>query len=70
MESQNKRLLAYLQAGQSIDPLEAWQELGIYRLSARIHDLRDEGQLISTARKETFNKFGESVTVAEYKLES
>jgi len=67
MESQNKRLLAHLQTGATIDPLQAWETLGIYRLSARIFDLR-EIENITTKTKETINQFGEIIKVAEYSL--
>ena len=46
--SQNKKLLSYLKDNGSIDPMQSWKKLGIYRLSARIHDLRTEGHLIKT----------------------
>jgi len=37
--SQNIEILKYLQAGNSITPLEALHLFGCFRLSARIHDL-------------------------------
>lgn len=66
--TQNKRLLSHLQEGRTINPLEAWQKLGIYRLSARIFDLRDSGHNIKMERKEVHNQFDEVVNVAEYSL--
>ena len=68
METQNKRLIDYLRKHDSIDPLEAWQNLGIYRLSARVHDLRNEANQIVTHTKEVNNSFGEVVKVASYSL--
>ena len=41
--SQNDRLLNHLQTKGSINPMEAWHELGIYRLAARCNDLRNTG---------------------------
>ena len=41
--NQNKRLLNYLEQGNKINPLKAWNELGIYRLASRVCDLRKEG---------------------------
>ena len=49
--SQNKKLLHYLKNNGSIDPMQSWRKLGIYRLSARIHDLRAEGHHIKTIEK-------------------
>lgn len=66
-DTQNKRLLAYLEKEESIDPLQAWEKLGIYRLSARIFDLRETKQ-ITTTKKEVSNMFGETIKVAEYSL--
>ncbi len=67
-ESQNKRLLKRLQEGKRVDPLSAWSVLGIYRLSARIHDLREEGHKIETERIQVKNQFNETITVANYTL--
>ena len=52
---QKEQLLNYLKKHNSITPLEALSELGIYRLSARIHDLRSDGIGITTLRMETGN---------------
>ena len=65
---QTERLLAYLQEHETIDPLTSWQVLGIYRLTSRIWDLKQEGHTIITSRKKVSNRYGESCTVAEYRL--
>jgi hypothetical protein len=39
-QSKMKRLIAHLKAHKSINPKDAWVKIGIYRLGARIHDLR------------------------------
>jgi hypothetical protein len=62
--TQNARLLYHLQIGQSINPLSSWVELGIYRLSARINDLRKMGWPIVTTPIKVPNRYGEAVTVA------
>ena len=67
--NQDTRLMDYLKANQEINPLEAWQELGIYRLSAVVHNLRKEGVDITTERKTAFNKWNEKCSFANYKLE-
>lgn len=41
-------LLDYLMENGSVTPLEALVELGIYRLSGRIYDLRKRGYKIKT----------------------
>jgi hypothetical protein len=67
--NQNIRLLKYLQTNIEINPLTAWQQLGIYRLSARVLDLRKEGYKIKTESLTVKNTFNEKVTVANYRLE-
>ena len=45
--TQTQAVLRYLQAHGSITPLEALQELGCFRLAARVWDLNKEGHLIT-----------------------
>lgn len=66
--TQCQRLLEYLQNTGSINPLSSWQTLGIYRLSARIEDLRKAGYDITTTRIEVLNRFGERCKVAQYSI--
>lgn len=47
-QSQNQRLLAHLESEGSITPGEALLVHGIFRLAARINDLRDAGHDIET----------------------
>jgi|SaaInlStandDraft_4_1057021.scaffolds.fasta_scaffold34750_5 hypothetical protein len=67
--TQANRLLDYLDDHLSIDPITAWQELGIYRLSATVFTLRSKGFNIVSKRKNVFNRFNEKCRVAEYSLE-
>lgn len=67
--TQCERLHDYLQNHTSINPLEAWRQLGIYRLAPRINDLRKKGLRITTDRVTVINHFNEPVTVASYTLE-
>lgn len=46
--TQEQDILAYLQKNGTIDPAQAFYELGVYRLGARIFDLRAEGHAIET----------------------
>jgi len=70
MKSQNARLIDYLEQKGSIQPLEAWLELGCYRLSARIKDLKDMGYNITKTMITVKNQFGEKCKVARYELKS
>jgi len=68
--TQKQRLLQYLQENETINPLEAWAELGIYRLGARIFDLKKDGWTIVAGETPVKNRFGEDCYVAEYSLKS
>jgi len=66
--TQEARLLQWLESGKGIDPLTAWTELGIYRLSARIFDAKKTYPDIKKTSKAVFNRYGEKFTVAWYTL--
>lgn len=51
--SDKERVLAWLRAHGSIEPLTALREIGTFRLGARIWDLRHDGFDIETQRFET-----------------
>ncbi len=62
--TQTQRILAHLKAGRTITPLEAMNEYGCFRLSARIYDLKQEGYRIDAERVDT----GDGAKVASYTL--
>ena len=61
MKSQEQEVLTWLRKHRSIDPLTAWKRLGVYRLGARIYDLRKRGHDITTTLRKT--KGGSRVAV-------
>ena len=67
MSTQKTRLLEYLQKNRTINPLEAWSQLGIYRLGARVFDLRQDGYAIESGRQKVVNRYGEDCKVAQYR---
>lgn len=67
--NQTERMYEYLKHNGSIDPLQAWHQLGIYRLGARIFDLRESGVKIESGVKKVTNQFGENCHVALYTLD-
>ena len=67
--AQIDRVLSHLKTNGSIQPLEALRDLGIYRLSAVIYDLRQEGHKIKTERLSVTNRFGEEALIAKYVME-
>lgn len=66
--TQEQRLENYLKSHKWINPLIAWRQLGIYRLSAVIFKLRDKGLNITTELVEVKNQFGETCRIAKYTL--
>ena len=67
MKTQCDRLLNRLEAGP-VDPMVALNELGIFRLAARCHDLRQAGHPVIKQTVSVTNRFGESCRVAQYQL--
>lgn len=66
--TQEDRVLEYLQSHVGLTQLEATNELGITRLSARIFKLRSAGYDIVTNYKCVKNRFGENCVIGEYRL--
>ena len=61
--TQNQRILEYLKSGKTITPLTALKKFGCFRLSARIFNLREQGNAILTK-----NVTRKGKTFAEYSL--
>ena len=58
--SQNNQILQYLKEGNSITPIEALSKFGCFRLSARIHDLKESHDIKTktiTKGKKTFASY-------------
>lgn len=66
--SQANRLLDYLKEFGSVTTWEAFKELGITRLSARIFEIKERGYLIKTELVNDKNRFGESIHYNKYSL--
>jgi hypothetical protein len=62
------QILAYLQSGNSITPLDALQLFGCFRLGARIFDLRKSGVEILMERRKSVNQNGHLTQFAMYHL--
>lgn len=67
--TQCERVLDYMQRFGSITAAEAVMDLGVYRLSARISDLKDEGHGIRDVMETGKNRFGEKTSYKRYFLE-
>ena len=66
--TQCDRVLQYMVRFGSISQLDALSDLGCMRLAARISDLKDRGYAIGRRMKTSKNRYGESVSFAEYYL--
>lgn len=66
--SQCEMILAYMKQHGGITQLEATNELGITRLSARIFDLREQGYNIDDVTETGKNRFGEKCRYVRYKV--
>ena len=68
--TQKTLLLEYLKKFGSIDPATAYRELCIYRLSARIADLKNDGHIIKSETVTSISSFtGRPVHYAKYVLQ-
>ena len=67
--TQIQRILNHLEAGNTITTLNAFNELGITRLAARIHELKRQGYLINKKTISVTNRYNEKCSVAEYYME-
>lgn len=68
MKGSKLRILAYINKNGSITSMDAFKELGITRLSARIKELREMGYDIRTVMMESENRYGEPVRFGLYRL--
>ena len=67
IDTQKKKILRHLETFGSIDPVQALQEYGVFRLAARIEELRQKHE-IETHLVKTINRFGEEVRYGRYVL--
>lgn len=66
--TQCEKILDYMERFGSIPPVEAFSDLGVFRLASRIHDLRGQGYDIRAFTRTGKNRFGESVHYKVYRL--
>lgn len=66
--TQCDKVLQYMRQFGSITQLEALHDIGCMRLASRITDLRQQGYAIGRRTKTAKNRYGESVSFAEYYL--
>lgn len=67
--TQRERVIRYIKDFGSITSFQAYTDLGITQLGARIFELKQEGYNFKTQSKKSKNRYGESVHFIEYSLE-
>ncbi|MAO23918.1 MAG: hypothetical protein CMJ25_24480 [Phycisphaerae bacterium] len=67
--TQSQRVLDYLQKGKKLTCLNAFNELGITQVAARIFELKRDGEVILSSRIKVKNRYGEDCIVSEYFME-
>ena len=65
--TQTQKVLDYIDRFGSITPLQAFADLGIMRLAARISDLKKTGVEIHSETAKALNRFGEPVHFTRYR---
>lgn len=66
MKNQKERIIQYINDFGSITTKEAFNDLGVSRLSARIADLKDEGYEFTDEWESSKNRYGETVTYKRF----
>lgn len=67
--NQCQRIIRHMEDYGSITAAVAMNDYGIYRLAARIADLRGQGYNISSEIQTGKNRYGEATHFSVYKLE-
>lgn len=65
---QEQRVLEYMKKHDGITSLEAFQHLGITRLSAKIFNLKKQGFVINSKMQQGENRYGEITHFKRYML--
>ena len=64
--TQAERIIDYIEKFGSISRKEAFNDLGITELSARICELQKKGYTFTKTQETSKNRFGEAVTYTRY----
>lgn len=67
--TQREMVLQYIKDFGCITSYDAYKELGITQLGARIFELKERGYQFSKTRVATKNRYGETTHYDEYRLE-
>lgn len=67
-KSQKERVLQYIRDYGSISSLEAFRDLGVTRLAARVADLCDDGYDFVRKQESAINRYGDITHFTRYSL--
>lgn len=67
--TQKERVLQYCEDFGSISTLEAFRDLGITRLGARIYDIEQSGRSVKRTTEFGKNRYGETTNWTRYTIE-
>ena len=67
--TQKERIINYIRQFGSITSWEAYQDLGVMQLGARIDQLKKDGYTFKTEWVHKKNRFGEDVSFKKYYLD-
>lgn len=67
-KTQRERIVDYINEFGSITSLDAYKDLGITQLGARIFELKEEGYLFETECETGKNRYGEPVHYTRYRF--
>ena len=66
--TQISRIIQYLEEGNKINCLDAFDKLAVTQLATRISQIMDKGYDIKRERKVFVNKYGEELSLVEYSM--
>lgn len=66
--TQKERVLDYMDEFGSISALEAFRDLGIMQLSARLVELEKEGHRFNKKQESALNRYGERIYYTRYSI--
>ena len=67
--NQEQKIIDYTERFGSITTLDAFRDLAITRLSARIFNIKNMGYKVTSIRETSKNRFGEDVNYSRYFIE-
>ena len=68
MRTQKERVLDYISRFGSITAMEAFRDLGVMQLSARLVELEQQGYRFDKKQESAENRFGEKIYYIRYSL--